>query len=484
MENINNTEAYTRLIEKARDGQFPLDAFPGSFRIAIQNMTRQGEFRTEYVAMAMLSALAATVGNNISLEIRDGFRVNPALMITFVGKPGAGKTPPLMAAYEALRRSDHRRYEQWREALHNYNKNQKSSSSADSTGSKRPVCRQTVLSDFTQEAMVAQLENNPQGVAIVVDEIAGFFNTVNRYNSSNMIETLLSAFSGDPIKVTRKGPDGQGQIVSILNPSINLIGTIQPALLHSVLFRQLEGNGFLDRMCFVYPECGSTSRWSGRPGYADNKEHPQEDSPINPEFERWSSRPLHGDTATFLWEKIHSMAERLTRDEQPLCLRLSAQAQQWFYQWRDELMEAVDDMDEAEAESRVMKRVAIISKIALLLQLGHVAANEQLINTALSEERMMGAVAINEWLEWSYRRTRRAALQSAGRPSGPSQKQMESWAFVATLPDTFTTAQAVEAAQKTGKSKSWMKLKLREMIEASAISRVDHGSYRKATLIQ
>ncbi len=484
MEFNNTNEAYTALIEQARDGQFPLNAFPGSFRTAVSNMTRRGEFRTEYVAMAMLSALAATIGNTISLEIRDGFRVNPALMITFVGKPGAGKTPPLMAAYEALRRSDHRRYQQWRQAMHDYNAKQSSPSPSDGgTGSKRPVCQQTVLSDFTQEAMVSQLESNPTGVAIVVDEIAGFFNTVNRYNASNMIETLLSAFSGDPIKVTRKGPDGQGQIVSVMNPSINLIGTIQPSLLHSVLFRPLEGNGFLDRMCFVYPQCNSTSRWSDHPGYADGHDKVKPQSPLNPAFERWSSSTRHADAATILWEKIHSTAENLTKGD-PLCLRLSPDAQRWFYNWRDDLMEGVDDTDENEAESRVMKRVAIISKIALLLQVGKVAAGEQQIHVSISLEAIMGAVAINEWLEWSYRRARRAALESTGRPSGPSQRQMESWAFVAQLPDTFTYNDALQAAQKIGKRKTWVKDKLHEMVEASALAKVERGKYCKATLLK
>ncbi|MCC8038060.1 MAG: DUF3987 domain-containing protein [Bacteroidales bacterium] len=483
---INNHEAYTSLIEKASDGQFPLDVFPQGFHTATKNMTREGEFRIEYVAMAMLSALASTVGNAFSLEIRDGFRVNPALMMTFVGKPGAGKTPPLMAAYDALRRSDHNRYVQWRQALHDYNVKQKTPSDADCTGTKRPVCRQAVISDFTQEAMVSQLENNPQGVAIVVDEIAGFFNTVNRYNSSNMIETLLSAFSGEVIKVNRKGPDGLGQVISVVNPSINLIGTIQPSLLYGVLFRPLQGNGFLDRMCFVYPECGTTTRWSGRPGYAENKSsmpNPAEPATPSRDFERWGQPVRHVDPATLLWEKIHSAAENLSKNE-PRCLRLSMEAQKWFYQWRDDLMEMVDETDEAQADSRVMKRVAIIGKIALLLHLAKVAAGEQQIHVSVSKNAIMGAVAINEWLEWSYRRVKRVAQETTGRPSGPSQKQMESWAFVANLPEAFSFNDAITAGKKHGKGKTWIKEKLLEMVEASALVKVSRGNYRKASLLQ
>ncbi len=458
------TTDITPLIEGAKEGRFPTEALPATLREIVKETSAQADFQVEYTAMSMISALASALGNGAEVTIRHRWRVNPMLMMALVGRPGAGKTPPLLAAYEPLKKMDSRRYEQWRTARDAYEWQERQKSAQEGQEpAQRPRLKQTVMSDFTQEALISQLETNDRGVAIVVDEIAGFFNTVNRYNASNMIENLMSAFSGESIKVNRKGPDGKGEMVVVDNPSINLIGTIQPSLVNSVLIRPFQGNGFLDRMCVVFPEPRKTVMWNRANDFQANND---------PE-----------DMAT-RWADIVTRAERIPLDQGGHWFpTFSEDAYDALYQWRNDLMSLNDDLDEEEVESRSMKRLAITAKLALILHASEVAAGETRVGDTISQETVTAAIALNEWLEWSYARMVKTSNTIQGRPVAPTQKQIDSWAFVADLPDKFSTAQALEAAKKISKGRQWVFRKIDEMIAGKALSRIDRGQYQKSTIV-
>lgn len=42
------------------------------------------------------------------------------------------------------------------------------------------------MNDFTPEILMRNHDANLRGVAVVVDEIMGLFNTINRYNNSSL----------------------------------------------------------------------------------------------------------------------------------------------------------------------------------------------------------------------------------------------------------------------------------------------------------
>lgn len=116
---------------------------------------------------------------------------------------------------------------------------------------KKPVLHRTIVSDFTPESLLQTHNNNPRSVAILVDEIMGMFNSANRYTNGQLIEQLLTAWSGgalDVIRVSNSTP------VHIERPCINIIGTAQTKRIHELLKRGFEENGLLDRILFVLPK--------------------------------------------------------------------------------------------------------------------------------------------------------------------------------------------------------------------------------------
>ena len=48
------------------------------------------------------------------------------------------------------------------------------------------------MNDFTPEILMRNHDANLRGVAVVVDEIMGLFNTINRYNNSSFVQQMLS----------------------------------------------------------------------------------------------------------------------------------------------------------------------------------------------------------------------------------------------------------------------------------------------------
>lgn len=124
---------------------------------------------------------------------------------------------------------------------------------------KKPQLVTTAISDFTPEAMMNTHQYNLRGIEMVVDEILALFNSVRRYsNKNNLIEDLLTAYSGQPLNVIRKS---ELRPILIKKPCINFIGSIQTNLLQEVFRTEFIANGLLERFLFVYPKDRTISIW-------------------------------------------------------------------------------------------------------------------------------------------------------------------------------------------------------------------------------
>ncbi|MCC8036909.1 MAG: DUF3987 domain-containing protein [Bacteroidales bacterium] len=173
---------------------FPLEVFPQKVQSIVLDWHAQDDYPPEFSASAMLSAASTAIGNSYHIHIRGGWVNNPSLFMVLVGPPSLGKTPPLQAAFAPIQRLDI-------ESIARYCK------AREEGVEKKPVLAQVILDDFTPEAMIKVHSDNPKGVVVKVDEFMGMINTVNRYNSSNLIELLLTAFSGAALKKVRVSDD-------------------------------------------------------------------------------------------------------------------------------------------------------------------------------------------------------------------------------------------------------------------------------------
>lgn len=102
------------------------------------------------------------------------------------------------------------------------------------------------------------LDDNQRGVVVYVDEIMGMFNAVNQYSKGQLIEQLLTAFSGKPLDVSRCSIPVP---IHIEHPFINIVGTMQTTRMHELIEKGYKDNGLIDRIIFVYPSSQEISDW-------------------------------------------------------------------------------------------------------------------------------------------------------------------------------------------------------------------------------
>lgn len=154
----------------------------------------------------------------------------------------------------------------------------------------------------------------------------GMFNSANRYTNGQLIEQLLTVWSGgalDVIRVSNSTP------VHIERPCINIIGTAQTKRMHELLKKGFEENGLLDRILFVLPKSREVSKWTNR----------------DDDGEKTS-------LAAKRWEKILDKVLALDYDtetegdgmeEQTAhVLSINSEAKEYFFSWWNEKVERIN----------------------------------------------------------------------------------------------------------------------------------------------
>ena len=259
---IHLTNMLRSEVEGIPETGLPLDAFPDKIQEIILNLARYENFNVEYTASIILSAVATAIGNSCHIRIKGEWKTCPSIYMMLVGRPGLGKTPPLGFVYKPINEYDDRLHEKYNEEYDEYERSMsagKHGSDGEEQLLKKPHFVTTVIYDSTPEAMMNIHQHNRRGITLVVDEILALFNSVKRYNGkNNLIEDLLTAYSGQSLKIIRKS---ESRPVLIKNPCINVIGSVQTNMLQEVFRAEFLANGLLDRFLFVYPKNRKISGW-------------------------------------------------------------------------------------------------------------------------------------------------------------------------------------------------------------------------------
>lgn len=117
-----------------------------------------------------------------------------------------------------------------------------------------PRARQLYIHDTTIEAVCDLLADNPEGILLCRDEIAGFLDTRNRYHQGST-PFWMEGYVGGSYSVARRGREEKLTLYSVL---ISMIGTIQPDLVEHILSGPQDGG--VARMLFVWPDMQKFAR--------------------------------------------------------------------------------------------------------------------------------------------------------------------------------------------------------------------------------
>ena len=452
MDSTNLCNALRMEFEGVFESKIPLDAFPAKIQDMILALARQENYSIEYMMASLLVAVSTAIGNAVNIRIRGGWISNPALYMILVGRPGMGKTPPLDFAFRPIRKHDAKIIKQFKLDMEHYNsliENNKVKKDKSSSLPDKPVLRRIIISDFTPEALMRALDDNQRGVVVYVDEIMGMFNAVNQYSRGQLIEQLLTAFSGKPLDISRCSMPVP---IHIEYPFINIVGTMQITRMHELIEKGYKENGLLDRIIFVYPSSQEISDWQL-----------DEDSSFA-SFEKYSN----------MWESIFNKVIDLPfsdNDNVQSILDFSPEAKAYFTNWRNNAIRAVNQIqDDGLVDSRVIKAPMITARLALVLQILRWACGE-VHKDFVDIDSTKSAIALSKYFESCYADIQKYMLRESIEPQ---KKEL-----LDCLSATFTTADAIQAGKEVGQSERSVMYSLVNLATNKIIKKIKRGEYEK-----
>ena len=236
---------------------FPVEILPEPIRSYVVNGARVIGCDAAYLALPMLAALAAAIGNSRRIRLKVGWVEACILWCVIIGDSGTMKSPALELAVRPLRRRQERLFKEheaelakYKEAVAEWKRMPKEQRGEEP---ERPAtCERVLCGDVTIEAIAERLRCAPRGLLLVRDELAGWIGSFNQYKSrgGGDVGNWLEAHGGRSMLIDRK--TGEQRTVYIPRASVGVCGGIQPGTLKRSLTQEFHDNGFCARNLFAY----------------------------------------------------------------------------------------------------------------------------------------------------------------------------------------------------------------------------------------
>ncbi|MFT7611097.1 MAG: hypothetical protein ACI9J3_000035 [Parvicellaceae bacterium] len=220
--------------------EFPKGVFPAEVEEMIDECVKVNGFNRDILCCAFLTTVSSIVGNKLKVKIQDSWHESICIWVAIVGFSGLKKSPAIKTMMKPILDKEAKWYLEYMEVQ-----------KEQSDDSDKPKCKQIYVDDATFEALVTVLSNNPNGVVLKKDELMTLIKDSGRYSGASQLEKLMSIFSGEDIRINRKGDDYNELIVS---PFVNIIGGIQNKVVDELFKAGRQDNGFVYRFLFCKPE--------------------------------------------------------------------------------------------------------------------------------------------------------------------------------------------------------------------------------------
>lgn len=167
---------------------------PHSLRDAVIDLADRLQCPMDYLAVAMLSAAGAVVGNKVGIfpyANDESWEVYPALWGGIVGDPGSKKTPSLQHAHKPLHHLQSQADQKYAQEMQVYEQTKmqyedalslwkkKKSVSPKPTPPTEPKRERYVVHDTTYQALGVILSDNPRGILALADELSGLLQSLD-----------------------------------------------------------------------------------------------------------------------------------------------------------------------------------------------------------------------------------------------------------------------------------------------------------------
>lgn len=208
-----------------------------------------------YIALPLLAMFGSCVGTTSRIRIRTDWCEYPIIWGLTIGRSGTTKSPAMDLAMSALREHEKRVIREhdavmraYRDQVGDMDDNAHTNRPAPLT--PPPPCIRLTVDDTTLPALASILSENPRGVLLARDEMAGWLGNLNRSGKGVDAARWLELFRGGKLSVDRKT---KPKVTHVPRAALSLYGTIQPGALKRVLTQDFFDNGLAARLLLAMP---------------------------------------------------------------------------------------------------------------------------------------------------------------------------------------------------------------------------------------
>lgn len=366
---------------------FPVDALPAPIRGFVDAGARAIGCDPSYLALPLLTAIAAAIGNTRRLELKRGWSAPPILWGAIVGESGTAKTPAFRLVMRPVRDRQSRAFKMFEAQQQEYEAAlvawQEAKKGERGEKPQPPSCERFIVSDTTVEALAPILLANPRGLLLARDELAGWIGSFDRYAGKGKTgadsANWLSMFNAESIIVDRK--TGIPRTIHVPQAAVCVSGGIQPAILQRALGLEHRESGLAARLLLTCPP-RKAKRWT--------------EADIDPSAEAEMVR---------LFDKLYELQPSAGENDEPrpVLVRLSADAKAaWKAYYNAHAAEQADlTGDMAAAWSKLEEYAA---RLALVVHFTRWAAGDVADEGRLDVASMNAGIMFAKWFKHEARR--------------------------------------------------------------------------------
>jgi hypothetical protein len=251
---------------------FPVQLLPAAVRGYVSATAAALGCDPGFVALPVLAVIAAAIGGTRTIRLKHGWEEPAILWTVMIGESGTLKSPAWSKAVGRLFRIQHRFFEEFKadRAQHANELTEWKAAQRDARKGGRspgdrpepPILRRVICSDTTVEKLAEILEDNPRGLLVTRDELAGWIGSFTRYKGKqggSDVPNWLEMNRAGPVVVDRK--TGERRTIYVERAAVSVTGGIQPDVLARAMSSELIEAGLLARLLLCMPP-QTPKRWS------------------------------------------------------------------------------------------------------------------------------------------------------------------------------------------------------------------------------
>lgn len=397
------------------------------------------------IGVAALPVLAAAIGNSYRVELKSSWTEPAILWAAVIQRSGTMKSPALEKALAPINLLELEMRDEYLERMELYEAEQSEYDARSKTDRKKveapikPSRRRYRVSDTTVESIAFVHAENPRGLLLARDELAGFLGSFDRYNRGGAdMQSYIEMYDGRFVQIDRK--TSKPPVMDIRYPAVSIVGTSQPKVFFEDKITPAHfESGFLQRWLIVYPP-EQPRRWT------DADIDPGVKSRYFDLVRRLSDLPFHGE---------------------PQRTGLSRGAKDLFKNFCDGNADLIYSLPEGALRSSLSKIEAIAARLALIF---HLCEGGEA--SPVSRDTMQRAIWMGEWFR--YELTRIYDTQGLHERSISRDERL-----AAELPATFTWK---DVASLWGVKKRAAYKIISRLIDKKLAEDAGHGKFARCTV--